>query len=117
MNWIRCKECNDLKQEVEYYKNGNARRRICKACMQKKYFLDKNKKKEYDKQRYEQIKKNKKETRNVCMRCGKYYVNVRNNQLEWCFHCLEKYEKEYKLKIKVEVVMPFLRKVKSVTHN
>ncbi len=112
MQWIRCKVCNNLKQEVEYYKNREERREICKDCMKEKYFLDKERKKEYDKKRYLKNKTNKKEKRNICMRCGKYYVNVKNNQLEWCFHCLERYEKEWKQKIKVEVTCFSIRKLK-----
>lgn len=112
MKWIRCNVCKNLKQEVDYYKNGDERRNTCKDCMNEKYFLDKERKKEYDRQRYLKNKKTQTKKRNICMRCGKYYVNVKNNQLEWCFHCLEKYEKEWKQKIKMEVVNSSIRKVK-----
>ena len=112
MKWIRCNICQDLKQEVDYYKNGDNRRKTCKKCMQEKYFLDKKKKKEYDKKRYKIIKEKKVDNRHICMRCGKYYVNVRNNELEWCFSCLLKYEKEWKQKIKVELISSTIRKKK-----
>lgn len=112
MKWIRCNVCKDLKQEVDYYMAGDERRKTCKKCMKEKYFLDKEKKKEYDRQRYIKLKENKVDNRHICMRCGKYYINVRNNQLEWCFHCLRKYEKEWKQKIKVEVINSSIRKIK-----
>lgn len=74
--------------------------------------IDKEKKSEYDKIRYQKIKKEKKDTRHICMRCGKYFANVKNGELEWCFHCLEHYEKVYKQKIKVEVILPYYRRIK-----
>lgn len=113
MQWIRCNVCGDLKQEVEYYKNGDGRRKTCKQCMKNKYSIDKENKKEYDRERYLKKKQEKKENRHICMRCGKYYVNVKNGELEWCFHCLQHYEKVYSQKIKVEVIMPYARKVKT----
>jgi len=63
-------------------------------------------KKEYDKKRYNKIKEErlKNGIDHLCMRCEERYANVLNNQLYWCFNCLEKYEKEYKCKIKVEVI-------------
>jgi len=112
MQWIRCNVCKDLKQEVEYYNNGDEKRKVCKKCMKEKYFLDKEKKKEYDKQRYFKNKKSKYDNKHICMRCGKNYINVRNNELEWCFHCLRKYEREWKQKIKVEVLSLTIQKVK-----
>lgn len=112
MRWIRCNVCGDLKQEIEYYKNGDDRRKTCKKCMKEKYNIDKKKKKEYDRQRYLKLKEKKIETKNTCMRCGKYYANVRHNQLEWCFYCLFKYEKQYNRKFKVEIILPYYKKVK-----
>lgn len=112
MQWIRCNVCGNLKQEVEYYKAGEGFRKTCKTCMKEKYSVDKEKKAEYDKQRYEKKKKEKKENRHICMRCQKYFANVRNGQLEWCFHCLKHYEKVYNQKIKVEVILPYYRRIK-----
>jgi len=113
MEWIRCNVCHNLKQEVEYYKNGDERRKTCKECMKNKYFVDKEKKAEYDKKRYYKIKENKQDARHICMRCGEYYANVKNNELEWCFHCLEHYEQVYNQKIKVEIILPYYRRVKN----
>ena len=114
MEWIRCNVCGNLKQEVEYYKSNGVIRKTCKECIKEKYTFDKNKKAQYDKKRYEKIKKEKTETRHVCMRCGEYLANVKNGELEWCFHCLEHYEKTYKQKIKVEVILPYYRRVENV---
>lgn len=114
MKWIRCKSCGDLKQEIEFYKLGDERRNVCKKCMHDKYFSNKEKKAKYDKERYEKKKREEKDERHICMRCGKYYANVRNNELEWCFHCLKHYEEVYEQKIKVEIILPYYRRVKNV---
>lgn len=113
MKWIRCKKCNNLKQEVEYYKSGDYFRNVCKSCMKKERLDKKEEKREYDKKRV--IQKNKeKEQREICYRCKKYYVNVINNQMKWCFYCLDHYEKQYKTDIKVQVIDKTIRRVKSV---
>ena len=103
-NWKRCSNCHDLKPLSEFWKQGEYIRSWCKTCISEG--VDKNKKKEYDKLRYEnyKIKNIKNKIDYVCMRCEKKYANVRNNQLYWCFSCLEKYEEENKQKITVEII-------------
>jgi len=113
MQWIRCNVCNNLKQETEFYMNCGIRRKTCKKCMKLRYPIDKKNKKEYDSVRYLKNKINKKE-RNVCMRCSKYYVNVKNGALEWCFECHKRYEDQYNQKIKVEIISSVIRKVKNL---
>jgi len=113
MNWKRCDVCHDMKNLSEYWKQGNSYRNTCKSCMKLIYNNPekKQKKKEYDKARYEKNKSIKKDII-ICMRCDKYQANVRNNQLYWCFNCLEKYEREWKQKIKVEVILKTTKKIK-----
>jgi hypothetical protein len=103
-NWKRCSKCHDLKQLNEFWDQGTYKRSWCKTCITES--IDKNKKREYDKNRYEnyKIKKIVNKVDHVCMRCEKKYANVRNNQLYWCFDCLSKYEKENKQVIKIEVI-------------
>jgi hypothetical protein len=111
MSWKRCKDCKLLlEKEVNFYEIDSGRYfSICKKCVKKNNDLKKEKKKEYDKKRY--LKK-KKEERDICMRCDKYYANVKNNELLWCFHCLEKYEKELDIKLKIEIINKTIKKVK-----
>lgn len=100
-----------MKYITEYYKQNDYYRSVCKSCMKLK--IDKKKKKVYDHNRYLKLKKKKIfKKKLVCMRCDKYVANVRNNELYWCFHCLEKYEVEWKQKIKVEILNYIIRKVK-----
>lgn len=83
----------------------------CKKCIKEENKEKKEIKKEYDKKRYLEKKKKKKNEKIICMRCNKYYVNVKNNELYWCFHCLEKYENELNQKIKVEIIDKTIKKV------
>lgn len=111
-NWKRCNSCHNLKPLNEFWRHGIYYRSRCKECLSKE--VDKKKKKEYDKKRYENFKINKVKNKidYVCMRCEKRYANVRNNQLYWCFNCLGKYEKENKQKILVEIIDVRRRKYK-----
>jgi len=113
MKWKRCTECHDLKPLDHFWKKGTGYRSQCKKCLSKK--INKEKKKEYDHKRYLKLKEEKEKNKDVeyvCMRCEEYVANVRNNSMYWCFHCLKKYEEEWKTKIKVEIINPVFKRSK-----
>jgi hypothetical protein len=109
MEWKRCKSCGNLKAIDNFWKKHGEPRDYCIECERKK--VDKEKKKEYDRNRYSKTKKRKPKEKIVCFRCGTNIANVKNNQLYWCFDCLKKYEEEYKQKIKVEIIDSHRRKI------
>jgi len=111
MKWKRCSICNDLKTIDNFYKKYDGYSSACKKCIKEKNIINKDIKKEYDRKRYLKKKKEKQLEDIVCMRCDLFYANVKNNQLYWCFHCLEKYEKELKQSLKVEVIRKTMRRV------
>lgn len=108
MKWKRCGNCKDLKPVDSFWKKDGGYQSKCIDCMKKEYQKNKKKKKLYDKIRYENNKQDKEEY--VCMRCEEFVANVKNNVMFWCFHCLFKYEKEWKQKIPVEVINPVIRR-------
>lgn len=112
MKWKRCTKCGDLKPVDRFWHKGNGYQSKCIECSKIEYRENKEKKKKYDKERYQKIKKEHHQEEFVCMRCDEFVANVRNNQLYWCFHCLAKYEKELKQPIEVQVINPVIRRSK-----
>lgn len=108
MKWKRCSKCKDLKPVEYFWKRGNGFQSVCIECSKKEYIKNKDRKKKYDKERRAKEKKEE----YVCMRCDEFVANVKNNSMYWCFHCLLKYEKEWKQKIKVEVINFAIRRSK-----
>lgn len=102
MEWKRCTKCKVLKRINNFWKQGDSHRSRCIDCLTKS--IDKEKKKEYDKERYLKRKNKIAKEEPICSRCQKKFANVKNNQIFWCFNCLLKYEKEYKRKIPVEII-------------
>ena len=114
MKWKRCSRCKDLKPIERFWRKGDSYQSKCIDCMKIEYRENREKKREYDRLRYEKTKREKEENEKeyVCMRCDEFVANVRNNELYWCFHCLFTYQDEWKQKIKVEVINPVIRRSK-----
>lgn len=113
MKWKRCNRCQNLKPIDNFWKKGNGYQSKCIKCMKMEYQQNKDKKKEYDKIRYQKVREEKeKEIEFICMRCEEFVANVKNNVMYWCFHCLFKYENESKQKIPVEIINPVIRRSK-----
>lgn len=110
MRWKRCSKCGDLKPVSSFWKKGNGYQSKCIKCLKAEYIDNKEQKKEYDRKRYQKNKTKTKKEEYVCMRCDEFVANVRNNQLYWCFHCLKKYEEEWKQPIEVRVINPVIRR-------
>jgi len=113
MEWKRCGKCKDVKPIDCFWRKGNSYQSKCIDCMKLEYQENKEKKKEYDRIRYQKVKEEKeKKIEYVCMRCEEFVANIKHNVMYWCFHCLFKYEKESRQKILTEVINPVIRRSK-----